>query len=49
MNKKDWQECLKRLEELLKTAKKNSLIAKDNVEEMEFLINCHQEKIKTFK
>ena len=49
MNKSDWMDGLKRLKDLLVTAENNTKIAKDNCEEMEFLISCHEDKIKTFK
>ena len=49
MNKKEWQESKKKLEELLKTATKNLETAQDQKEELEFTISAYEQKIKTFK
>ena len=49
MNKEEWKECLKKLEELLKTAQKNLDLALAQKEELEFNISNYKKKIETFK
>lgn len=49
MNKKDWKENLKRMEEMLKVAKNNIKSAQDQAEELEYNVEMYQRKIKTFK
>lgn len=55
MNKKDWEDALKRAVEGLENAKKNLVVAKTNVEiiegqveERELVVAKYKEKIKTF-
>lgn len=49
MNKKDWLQALKKLEELWKVAKKNEDLAREQKEELEFNIENYKAKITTFK
>ena len=49
MKKSDWQEGLKKLETLYKTAESNQRLASDQLEELDFTISKYKEKIETFK
>ena len=46
MKKSDWQEGLKRLEEILKDAKDTQEKSLKDIEELEFTISCYKRKIK---
>ena len=49
MNKKEWEEGLKRLEAILKDAKDTQLKSGKDIEELEFTISNYKAKIETFK
>lgn len=49
MNKKDWQDGLKKLKGFLITAEQNIKTASDQKEELDFTIAAYKKKIGTFK
>ena len=48
MKKSDWEEALKKLEELRQTALKNKNLAEDQLEELDFTTSNYKSKIKEF-
>jgi len=49
MNKKDWEEGLKRLLAILKDAEDTHEKSKKDIEELKFTISGYETKIATFK
>lgn len=49
MNKKDWKDGLKRLQDIMDVAVKNLKTSQDQIEETKLMIQAYVQKIKTFK
>ncbi len=49
MNKKVWIDKKDGLQKLKKQAQANKTMAENDIEDLDFLISCYEQKIQTFK